>query len=199
MTDWRTRIDTEWADERTVIDPCSLDTGKPHGAEQRVPSHPPCIATQIKQLRRPRLPSFSLSRHKTTLAFTGLGIALILVTGLAVHEHGEANALREAFRIAKINRVDAESGVVDSMPIRRSQSASQDRQPAALLTADDRARVEREATDFIVAHKYDAALRQFEVLRNAFPEHRAYSELADALRWKLRCVHRGPARGGRCN
>jgi len=197
MTTWRTRTDTEWADERTVIDPRSLDTGS--GAEQPVPS-PLRTAARFKRSPRLRLPNVSLSRHKTTLGFAGLGVALILVTGFAVREHREANALREALRVSEANRVEAEPSVVDSMPVGLSRGSSLvDPQPAALLTPGDRVRAERQATDFIVAHNYDAAVRQLEVLRNAFPEHRAYSDLIDALRWELGCEYGALAGGHRCN
>ncbi len=199
MTDWHTRIDTEWADERTIIDPRSLDNGKPHGIEPPAPPHPPFTVGRFKQLPRPRLPSLSLSRHKMTLGFAVLGVALMLVTGLAVHEHRKATALLEALRLAEIVRVDADSDVVDSMPIDLSRRASHDPRPAAPLTAGDRARAERQATDSIVAHDYDAALRKLEALENAFPEHRVYSDLVEVLRSKRRCVDRGPVGGRRCD
>ncbi len=199
MTDWHTRIDNDWGDERTIIDPRSLDNGKPHGMEPRVPPHPPSTAGRFKQLPGPRLPTLSLSRHKMILGFAGLGVALMLASGLAVHEHRKATALLEALRLAEIVRVDAESDVVDSIPIELSRTASHDLQRAALVTAGDRARAERQATDSIVAHDYDAALRKLEVLENAFPEHRVYSDLVEVLRSKRHCVDRGPVGGRRCD
>ena len=195
MTNWRTRTDIDWADERTVIDPRSVDVGKPHDTEQRVPHR---AAARFKQHLRPRLLSFSPYRHRTTLAFAGLGVALVLAIGFAVREHVEANALREALRIAEISRASVGSGVVDSVQPAVPRDSLPDPRPTVSLTAGDRARAEREATDFVVAHNYEAALSQFELLRNAFPEHRVYSDLIDVLRWELGCGRGEAAQGRQC-
>lgn len=196
MTNWRTRTDIEWADDRTVIDPRSLETAKTHVAAQHVPS-PLRSAARLKRSRRPRLPRLSVSGHKTALAFAGLAVALILVTGFAVREHSEASALREAMQLAEMNRVDDEPDLV--VPFDASQKYSRDPHPAAPRIVEDREHAEQQATDFVVAHNYDAALREFESLQKAFPEHQVYSDLVDVLRWKLRCVNRGSDADRRCN
>jgi hypothetical protein len=131
--------------------------------------------------------------------FAGLAVPLILITGFAVREHREASALREALRLAEMNRVDDEPDVVDSVQVDASRKQSRDPSPAAPRTAKDQEHAERQATDFVVAHNYDAALREFESLQQQFPTHQVYSDLVDVLRWKLRCVNRGTRAGRRCN
>ena len=179
MTTWRTPTDTEWADERTVIDPRSVSPS----------TRPP----------RPRFPGWSLLPDRTTLGFVCLGIAFALVTIVAVSSHREVNVLREALQTFDINRVQTDSRRTDLIRVGAPGRVSLDSLPTPVLAVDDRSRAERQATDFIVANNYDAALGQFELLLNAFPGDRGYSDFVVVLRWRLRCGHRRPVGGHRCN
>ena len=182
MTTRHTLTETQWGEERTVIDSCSLRN------ESRF-TRPP----------RPRLPSFSLPPDRTTLGFLCLGVALTLVAILAVREHREADALREALQIAEMTRARTESRQTHSTRVDPRETASLDVLPAALLAVGDRARAERQAADFLVANNYRAALGQFASLLTEFPDDQVYSDLIVALRWRLRCGHNGRAGGRRCN
>ena len=179
MTTWRTPTDTEWTDERTIIDPRSESPS----------TRPPW----------PRFPSLPLPSGRTTLGFVCLGIAFALVTTVAVSAHREVNVLRAALQTFEMNRVQTDSRRNDSIRAGPPGRVSLDSPPTPVLAIDDRFRAEKQATDFIVANNYDAALGQFELLLNAFPDDRVYSDFVVALRWRLRCGHRRPVGGHRCN
>lgn len=177
MTTWRTPTD-KWTDERTIIDPRSESPS----------TRPP----------RPRFPSLSLLPDRTTLGFVCLGIAFALVAIVAVSAHREVSVLREAVQTFEVNRAQTDSRPTLTrvgVPGRVSLGSL----PTPVLAVDDRSRVEREAIDFVVANNYDAALGQFELLLNAFPDDRVYSDFVVVLRWRLRCGHRRPVGGHRCN
>lgn len=192
--------DTDWADERTVIDPRSLDPVKQRAAEQRaLESGKTMLLGRFTRPPGPHLPSFSLPPKGAALGFVGLAVALTLVSIFAVREHRAANALREALQTAEMNRLETESRESDSTRVDPPGKASVEPLQAALLAVGDRARAERKAIDSVVANNYTAALGQFELLLNAFPEDYVYSDLIVALRWRLRCGHQGLAGGHRCN
>jgi hypothetical protein len=182
MTTRHNLTETQWGEERTLIDPCSLRN------EPRF-TRPP----------RPRPSSFSLPPDRTTLGFLCLGVALTLVAILAVREHREANTLREALQIAEMTRAPTESRQTHSTRRDPRETASLDVSPAALPAVGDRARAERQAADFLVANNYRAALGQFASLLTEFPDDHVYHDLIVALQWRLRCDPSGRAGGHRCN
>lgn len=156
--------------------------------------------TQHRARRTRSTPRAMLSSYRREIIEVGVAFWLLLGLGLVMHQQRQAaEASREMLTEIRAARQSNAVLLSHSAPQRResSQQRRVERHSADdELSAEQRAKLEKQAAALISSNDFAAALRQYEALASIFPDDRTFRDFVMVLRAKLRCgPSSGPGRG----